>query len=452
MLTLDADEFRRLGYAAVDALARHYAERNARPVWRESVPAQLDHALNLPFSEQGRPFSELLDLFEETIVPHTVRTTHPRFFGFVPVPGNPLSVLGQLLADGVNIFAGSWQSGAAAAVIERQVIAWLCREVGLPDDAGGLMVSGGSHANLTALAAAVLRGPAVPRESLTAYFTVETHSSVERALRVLGLTQQRKLRGWDELPAWLARDRARGLHPRLLIANAGTTSTGEVDPLPHLASVARQEGLWFHADAAYGGPAVLCDQGRAALAGLDQVDSLALDPHKWLFQPAGSGCVLVRRDAGLVECFRIMPDYLRDVYRVEQNRNYCDRGIELTRPFRALPLWLSLQGFGIQAFRDAIAKGFRLAEEAERMLRARPQWEVVTPARLAIVTFRRAGAGDEAQVALIDRLRHDGHAMITSTRVGDRTVLRLCTINPRTEPADLASTLARLEQLAQEPA
>jgi len=370
-LALDPEEFRKLGYQVIDMLAAHYGRLAGEPVWRPSETSALDAALALPFRDEPRPFGELLELFEKVVIPNTVRTTHPRFFGFVPVPGNPLSVLGELMADGVNVFAGSWQSGAAAAVIERRVIRWLAGEVGLPESSGGIMVSGGSQANLTALAVALEKKCAGAREKAVAYFSDQTHSAVERALRVLGVPHQRKLpsneRGQLDaraVRAELAKDRANHLQPFCLIANAGTTSTGAVDPLAAMADFCATEGLWLHADAAYGGAAVLCPEGREALKGLERVDSLALDPHKWLFQPAGSGCVLVRRDADLVETFQILPDYLRDVYRIEQNRNYCDRGIELTRPFRALALWVSLQGFGIRAFREAVSRGFELSRRA----------------------------------------------------------------------------------------
>jgi aromatic-L-amino-acid/L-tryptophan decarboxylase len=453
MLELSPDEFRRFGYQVIDALAEHLDRRDGQPVWQPSSPDLLD----LPFQEEARPFEELLRAFFETIVPNTLRVTHPRFFGYVPVPGNGVSALAETLAASVNIFAGTWQSGAGAAVVEAQTIQWLCREIGLPDSAGGLTVSGGSQANLTGLAVAIHKKLGGVREDAIAYFSDQTHSAVERALRVLAFTpsQLRKVPSnkWgrivqESLEQAVRRDEADGLRPFCVIANAGTTSAGAVDPLDRLADFCRDENLWLHADAAYGGAAVICDRGRKVLKGLERADSLALDPHKWLFQPMDLGCVLVRDDADLVGTFRIMPDYLRDVYRVEPNRNYCDRGIELTRPFRALKLWMSLQVFGVAAFRKAVEWGFHLAEVAELRLRQSRRWEVLTPAQMAIVTFRLEDAGDDAQLRLVDELRHDGFALLTSTTVHNRAALRLCTINPRTTEQDVVTTIERLEELA----
>jgi aromatic-L-amino-acid/L-tryptophan decarboxylase len=453
MLELTPDEFRRLGYQVIDALAEHLASRDTENVWQPSEP----DLLHLPFQDEGRPFEEVLQVFFETIVPSTLRVTHPRFFGYVPVPGNSVAALAETLAASVNIFAGTWQSGAGAAVVERQTIEWLCSEIGLPETAGGLTVSGGSQASLTALAVAIQKKLGGVREDAIAYFSDQTHSAVERALRVLGFGPQQLHRlpsnKWgrvvmEALEQAVRRDKADGLRPFCVIANAGTTSTGAVDPLDRLADFCRDENLWLHADAAYGGAAVLCERGRKALDGLERADSLALDPHKWLFQPMDLGCVLVRNDADLVQTFRIMPDYLQDVYRVEQNRNYCDRGIELTRPFRALKLWMSLQTFGIAEFRRAVEWGFHLAEVAELRLRQSRRWEVLTPAQMAIVTFRLEGADDEAQLRLVDALRVDGFALLTSTIVLGRAALRLCTINPRTTEQDILQTIERLESLA----
>jgi len=455
-LELSPEEFRRLGYQVVDRLAEHLAHRESQPVWRPSDPAVLEHSLGLPIPDQPRPVGDLLDLFFLEIVPHTIRVTHPRFFGYVPVPGMSVAALADTLASTVNIFSGSWQSGAAAAVIERKTIEWLCCELGMPVGAGGLTVSGGSMANLTALAVALHQCLGGYQPSAIAYFSDQTHSSVERALRVLGF-QESQLRhlSTDERGCLILReleeavwnDRALGLRPFCVVANAGTTSTGAVDPFVELAEYCAAESLWLHADAAYGGGAVLCERGRKALVGLDRVDSMALDPHKWLFQPMDLGCVLVRRDTDLTETFRILPDYLRDVYRTDENRNYCDRGLELTRPFRAFKLWFALQFYGVAAFREAVGWGFHLCDLAEACLRDDARWEIITPAQMGIVTFRRRGASDEDQLELIDRIRLDGYALLTSTTVAGRTALRLSTINPRTTEADIRSTIGRLGDL-----
>jgi glutamate/tyrosine decarboxylase-like PLP-dependent enzyme len=314
-------------------------------------------------------------------------------------------------------------------------------------------------ANLTALAVARRVRLADGVAGAVCYASDQTHSSVDRALRLLGFgpEQVRRLPS-DEafrLPVAALRraveeDHAAGRRPFCVIASAGTTNTGAVDPLPELADLCEAGGLWLHVDGAYGAAAALAPAGRARLGGLGRAHSVALDPHKWLFQPYDTGCVLVREARWLPETFRILPEYLQDIQGGAGEVNFCDLGLELTRRFRALRLWMSLQVFGVDAFRAAVTRGLALAERAEALLRERPGWEVVTPAQLGVVTFRRAPAGVEPAAAdrlvehLVQAVIGDGFAMLSSTAL----VLRLCTINPRTTATDLEATIERLEQLA----
>jgi glutamate/tyrosine decarboxylase-like PLP-dependent enzyme len=251
----------------------------------------------------------------------------------------------------------------------------------------------------------------------------------------------------DALREAVRADADAGLRPFCVISNAGTVGTGAVDPLIEIAAFCREQGLWHHADAAYGGGAVICERGKRALKGLELADSMALDPHKWLFQPFDIGCVLVRDEQELVDVFRIIPAYMNDVYRMEADINFCDRGLELTRPFRALKLWMSLQHFGLAAFRSAVQRGFELAEAAEAILRANPRWELLTPAQMAIVTFRHQG-DDALQTRLVDEITASGHALLTSTTVAGRAAIRLCTINPRATGEDIQSTIDKLSSIA----
>jgi aromatic-L-amino-acid/L-tryptophan decarboxylase len=278
----------------------------------------------------------------------------------------------------------------------------------------------------------------------------EGHASIPRALRVLGFgpDQIRTLEagpGFRLAPgavrAAVEADAAAGRIPFCLVANAGTTSTGAVDPLAGLAALCDAHGLWLHVDGAYGGPAVLC----GALDGLEHADSLVLDPHKWLFQPYEIGCVLVREPGLLERTFGLTTAVLRDVTGGEVN--FRDRSVQLSRTSRALKLWLSLRIFGLAAFRDAIAHGIALAEHAEATLRARPGWEVVSPAQLAIVCFRRAG-DDAHQTAIAAAMVDDGFAAPSTTELVGRVALRLCTINPRTTFEDVQRTIERMEALS----
>jgi len=281
---------------------------------------------------------------------------------------------------------------------------------------------------------------------------------VERALRVIGFSREqiRKLESDRNfrlsikmLRAAIADDRRAGLRPFCIVANAGTTNTGAVDPLSELADLAAKEKLWLHVDGAFGAASILSKRGREMLDGLDRADSLTLDPHKWLFQSFECGCVLVGDAAILKSAFKIKADYLRDVYRETEEINPCDYGIQLTRSFRALKVWLSLQTFGVAAFRQAITRGFELAELAERELRARKSCEILSPAQMATVCFR-FGKSDELQTRLVDEMMEDGYALLTSTALRGAVALRLCTINPRTTKEDIVETVKRLDRFARQ--
>jgi glutamate/tyrosine decarboxylase-like PLP-dependent enzyme len=211
----------------------------------------------------------------------------------------------------------------------------------------------------------------------------------------------------------------------------------------------REQKLWLHADGAYGAAAVISPRGRALLQGLDLVDSLSLDPHKWLFQPFETGCALVRDRTHLRDAFRILPEYLKDTQQHSAEFNFTDHGVQLTRSFRALKLWMSIKVFGMASFRAAVERGFVLAEFLETSLRRMPGWEIVTPAQMAVVCFRYTAADDAAHLRLVQAILDDGFALITSTVLRGRTVLRACTINPRTTEADISATLERLDALVQ---
>ena len=235
-----------------------------------------------------------------------------------------------------------------------------------------------------------------------------------------------------------------GRRPGFIVATAGTVNSGAVDPLNALADLCTAEDLWLHIDGAYGAPAAFCDAGRLALAGIERADSLVLDPHKWLFQPYDIGCLLVRRPGSLEEAFSMTPEYLTDATARHGEVDFRDRTLELSRRARALKLWLTFRIYGVSRIRAAIARGIALAEYAERVLEANDEWEVVTPAQLGIVTFARRDSTEEDHAALAAALTAGGYAAVTSTKLRGRSVLRLCTINPRTTEADITSTLEHL--------
>jgi glutamate/tyrosine decarboxylase-like PLP-dependent enzyme len=455
-IELPAEEMRRIGYRTIDLIVDHLASLGASSTGRKALGSDLGPLFEFDPPEQPAGFDAALATVVRDVLSNTVHVNHPRFFAFVPGPGNYVGVLADAIAAGFNVFNGTWFAGSGPAALELGVVDWLRRCCGMPEGTGGLFVSGGSVANMSALAIA---RRAVLNDRIadaTVYFSDQTHSSVERALRILGfLPEQLRPVASDDafrltVPALehaVSMDRAAGLRPFCVVANAGTTNTGAIDPLPELAEYTRREGMWLHVDGAYGAAAAVSERGRALLDGMGGADSLSLDPHKWLFQPFECGCFLVR-DAGLMkETFQIMPDYLQDVHRYAEVHP-CDYGIQLTREFRALKLWLSLQVLGAAAFRAAIGHGFEMAELAERLLRER-EWVIESAAQMGIVCFRRDGGSDELHLHLVHAMLEDGFAALTSTNLRGRVVLRMCTINPRTTAKDIEDTIARLERFAE---
>jgi aromatic-L-amino-acid/L-tryptophan decarboxylase len=441
---------RRLGYRVVDRIVDHLEGLDALPPIRVGDAAALRAALGGPPPESpGDPDAALDALFDEAL-PFIQHVDHPRFFARIGSPSNYVSVLADAAAAGLNVFNGSWTGGSGPATVELVVLDWLRALCGLPEGSDGVLVSGGSVASLVALAAARTAhfGDRAP-DTAVAYAGEDGHASVTRALRVLGFAREqiRVLPGCRlaaaGVRAAVEEDLAAGRRPFCIAATAGTTSTGAVDPLGELADVCADHGLWLHVDGAYGAPAVLA--GAPALAGMERADSLVLDPHKWLFQPYEIGCALVREGGLLERTFAISGAYLRDVAGGEVN--FRDRSVQLTRGARALKLWLSIRVFGLAAFRDAVAHGIALAEHAEALLRERTGWEVVSPAQLAIVCFRRDG-DDALQDRIAAAMAADGFAAPSTTEVDGRTALRLCTINPRTTFVDVERTIERMEAVS----
>jgi glutamate/tyrosine decarboxylase-like PLP-dependent enzyme len=449
----DAD-LRALGHRVVDLIADHWQSVATAPPIRVGDPAALRDRLGERAPEDGTSPDAVLDQLVADVLPFVQHGDHPRFFARIPGPSNPVGVFADALAAGLNVFVGSWTGGSGPATIELVTLDWLRELFGLPAAAEGAFVSGGSVATLNALAAARahILAPGEQPDAV-AYLSDQTHASCSRALRTLGFRDEqiRVLATGGELTmqppalaAALAEDRARGRKPFAVVATAGTTNTGAVDPLPVLADLCRDAGMWLHVDAAYGGPAVICDAGRRLMQGIERADSIAIDPHKWLFQPYECGVVLVRHPGALAAAFALHPEYLADVSGRSGEVNFFDRGVQLTRGFRALKLWMTIKVYGLGAIRTGIEHGIRTAEAAEELLRA-ARWEIVTPAQLGIVSFRR-GDDPERHLRAVSEMQADGVAAISSTVLHGVTVLRMCTINPETSTGDLELTVAALER------
>jgi glutamate/tyrosine decarboxylase-like PLP-dependent enzyme len=461
-LRLSSEEMRALGYRAVDLIVEHFETLPDKTVTRRSDRASLEVTLRESCPERGSDPLAVLDRLKRDVLDNIMHLDHPRFFAFVPGPSNFIGAMADALAAGFNVFAGTWLEASGPTEVELVTIDWLREACGLPETAGGLFVSGGSVANITALAVARQMRLSNHMQGAVVYGSDQTHSSIRRGLGVLGF-EEGQFRtvpsdgdyrlDMTALRCVVEADRAAGRVPFCVVANAGTTNTGAVDPLRTLGEFCREEGLWLHADGAYGAAAVFCERGRAVLDGLDQVDSLVVDPHKWLFQPYEAGCVLLRHEPWLRETFHILPEYMEDTVGQEGEVNMCDRGIQLSRGFRALKLWMSFQVFGRSGFEAALNRGFELAEMAEQAVGELAGWEVVTPAQMGVLTFRCVPPGMPAEQVnrlnreLVEAMLVDGLAMVSSTVLRDQTVLRLCTINPRATVEDLLATIGRLDRL-----
>jgi aromatic-L-amino-acid decarboxylase len=460
-LGLDPETMRAMGYAVVDRLVARLEGLEAAPVWRGATRAEMRERLPAgPAPDAGTPSLEaLLDLLERDVLPYRGSVDHPRFFAFVPSAPTWPGALADFMASGLNVFQGTWLESAGPSALELEVLGWFRDWIGYPEGAAGLLMSGGSAANLTALATArsSLLGEAWGDGVI--YVSGETHSSVVRAARILGFQDDRvRTIPVDEtlrmdpgaLAEAVAGDRAAGLRPFLVVANGGATSTGVVDPLEAVADVRDRAGLWLHVDAAYGGFAILTGPGATALAGIHRADSVTLDPHKWLFQPFEAGCLLVRDGHRLVDAFHIMPDYLQDTEVGREGRpddgevNFADRGPQLTRSFRALKVWLTVRYFGLDRIRSAIGRGIELASYAESLIRASPTLRLVTPATLGIVCFRGT-EGEPADRERVRRLAESGVGMISSTRVRGSYALRLCVLSHRSRRRDVEAVIRNLE-------
>jgi glutamate/tyrosine decarboxylase-like PLP-dependent enzyme len=447
-LGLETDEMRRLGYWVVDRVVEHFEQGADGPAINASPAGDLRAALGGPVPEAPGDPIEAMQTLVDVALSNMQHGDHPRYFARVPGPSSYAGVLGDWLGTGFNVIAASWAGSSGPSTVELVALDWLRQLLGLPEGTEGILMSGGSLSNMTALAAA--------RAHLgcgVAYLSDQTHASIPRALTALGfpaeqvrvLRSDERLRLTEAAVAEAVRaDRRRGLDPRFIIATGGTTNTGAVDELEGLAELAAAEGMWLHVDGAYGAPAALCPAGRAALRGLELADSLVLDPHKWLFAPYDVGCLFVRRPGVLDRAFSMRPEYLADVRPETAEVNFGDRSLELTRRSRALKLWLMLKVYGAERVRDAIERCIGLAEHAQRLLEADPGWEVVTPAQLGIVTFARPDWNADEHAAAAAAMAAGGYATVTSTVLRDRPALRLCTINPLTTESEVEETLRRL--------
>jgi aromatic-L-amino-acid decarboxylase len=465
-LELSKEAMKAYGYEVVDAIVEHFDTQNEKPPVVVGSRAEMDRLFLEQAPENPTDAHKVLNFVVEKVLSKSAIVSHPKSFSFVPGPSNYISAMADTLATGFNVFSGGWAASPAAAELEIVTMGWLLKIFGFPlKKGGGIFTSGGSMANLTAIVTARSVKCGDDFSKAVIYLSDQAHSSNIKAIRILGFRkhQIRIIPTDDEfkfslnkLKNAIAKDRLEGLQPFCLIATAGTTNTGTVDPLSEIAQICKTEDIWFHIDGAYGGAAILAKGGNKLLKGINKADSLTVDPHKWFYQPYEMGCLLVRNHKWLSGTFTERPEYLRDIEGNTSEINFYDHGVQLTRRFRALKFYMSIKTFGLKEFRKAITYNIELAEAVEDHLRKSHSWEVISPATLAVINFRYNRIGENLSEKNLDKINQhisaqvvaSQKALLVTTVLNRQVVLRMCLINPRTTLNDVKETLALCEEFA----
>jgi aromatic-L-amino-acid/L-tryptophan decarboxylase len=469
-LQLPPSDFLALGRAALDRVAAYYESLATRPVLIPTTSRHLRHLLDEPLPQDGADFDSLLATIDDVVTRYSRHSAHARFFGYVSAPGTPIAALGGLLTSALNINVTCWRSAPAGADLEHVTIAWLKEMLGYPGSAAGLLMSGGSMANFAALAAArtakaqvdVVRDGVAAAGRMCVYISTEGHFSIAKAAGMLGIgeanvrqvpTNSRLEIDLDHLQSMVESDRASGALPFCVVANAGTTATGAFDPIGPLADFARRHNLWLHVDAAYGGFAALAPSARHLFDRIAEADSVSLDPHKWLYLPVGCGCVLYKDPATALAAFSHSADYTRAIgLQQDEAFAFWDYGPELSRPFRALDLWLLIKFVGAARLSQAIEQNIACARYFERLVNAAGDFEMLASG-LSIFCFRYlpkdpAADLDALNERILVRLQRAGSSYLSNARVNGKFALRGCVLNYRTTAPDMEILLQDVRRAA----
>ena len=460
-LELSAPDMRRMVAQAMERIVDHLESLPSQPVADVEGGEQLARSLVEDLPETGEPFEELLQLLFQRLVPKSFNTAGPGYLAYIPGGGLFHSAVADLIANSVNRYVGVWQAAPGLAQLEANVVRWFCDLVGYPAAARGFLTTGGSLANLSAVATA--RRDRLPDDFLrgTLYASDQVHHSVVKAASLAGfpVDSVRMVPSdadycvrVDLLQQAIEKDRATGKQPFMIVGSAGTTNTGAVDDLEALAEVATTAGVWLHVDAAYGGFFLLTERGRQRMAGIERTDSVVLDPHKGLFLPYGTGCLLVRDGGALRRAHLSSADYMPTLQEAIDLVDFCEISPELSRDFRGLRVWLPLKMHGAGVFRVALDEKLDLAEWAHRELRKIDGLEIVAEPQLSLVAFRLVCPGrsvEETNLAnhqLLGAINARQRVYLTGTMLGDRFVLRICVLSFRTHLDRMEAGLEDIRQ------
>ena len=454
MIDLSPETFRALGYQAVDLIVERLTALPALPV-RQPVPYEVrEQLMHSPIPTEGSDPVDLLNMIAEQVLPYPMGNSSGRFFAWVNSPPAPMGILADLIASAHDpSVAGGDHS---ATYVEHGVLKWLKAIFGFPAETGAILTSGGSTASLIPLA--VMRhvkaggemraqGFNGEKSPMVIYTSTQGHSCIQKAVELLGFGSDylRKIPVDSDyrmdiaaLEAQIAADRAAGLRPVCVAASAGTVNTGAVDPLDAIADLCERENLWFHIDGAYGGFGILAEQTAGLYKGIERADSLAVDPHKWLYMPVECGCAIVRDAQAMRDTFSLLPPYLRDDRALPWFDGF---GIQQTRGFKALKLWMTMQQIGLNGYKQLISRDVALTKTLREKICARPDFEMIAGGPLSITCFRYAPRGvgdlDGLNRKLLETVQAEGKVYLSGTELEGRFALRACIVNFRTSEAEL---------------
>jgi len=446
-LELSAESMRTMVNQTMERIVEHIESLPQQPSFDIEGGADLARSIKEALPVEGMDFESILDLLFDSLVPKSFNTAAPGYLAYIPGGGLFHSAVADLIADATNRYVGVWTAAPALAQIEANVIDWFAEMLGYPQSSRGILTTGGSLANFTAIVTARRTLLAEDFLSGTIYASDQIHHSVikaailagfpERNVRMIESDHEYRIR-MDSLERAIAADRRDGYSPFLLVGSAGTTNTGAVDPLLQLAGFARDEELWFHVDAAYGGFFVLTERGKAIMQGIDQADSITLDPHKALFLPYGTGSLLVRDGSALRRAHSIHADYMPPMQDDSELVDFCQYSPELSRDFRGLRVWLPLKLHGIGPFRDNLEEKLDLTQWASAELRKIPEMEIVAEAQLSVVAFRLNRPGLDREELnhlnhrLLEGINNRKRVFLTGTILSGDYVIRICVLSFRT--------------------
>jgi aromatic-L-amino-acid decarboxylase len=468
---MEPEEIRALGYRIVDMIVGEFADPSRRPVFPPPQTWEaMERAFGGPVPRSGMEAGQVLSIVEEHLLPAAGNPNHPKAMAYVLTASQPLPALMEALVATIKLRPTTWKNQPGSCHIEATVARWLGSMVGFSENAAGYVTTGGSTANLFALAVARVRragwdvradgihgGP-----QLIAYVSAESHSCFERSAQMMGMgsaglrkipVDEKFCIRMDLLEEAIERDLARGYRPFCIVGNAGTVDTGAVDPLHALADLAARHGAWFHVDGAYGAFAAMVPATRDLFAGLARADSLTVDPHKWLNVPFEAGCILVRNRQDLSDTFCLIPPYLRGALGADDNQYEC--GFELSRADRALKVWLALRQHGTDWYAEMIRHHMELARYLARLVDEAADFELVCAPVLSIVCFRYVPAGrvkdlnelNELNFGLEMALIEDGRALVSGTELNGIRVLRACIASLPVTKAAVGKTLEILREI-----